>query len=89
MPTVESQIYNRLAARLLEAIGNGDFFNGTVELDDERFNPRLVVTLIVRRASRCGAIESIAPVWWSYGANYLEESEENDFSWNEFRRYLP
>ncbi|MDR0510883.1 MAG: hypothetical protein LBH06_07315 [Rikenellaceae bacterium] len=71
-----------MAARLLDAIADRHYFNGSVDYDTPLFNSRLVASLVIRRTSPGGAIESIVPVWWSHRVERLGESSESDFSWS-------
>jgi len=49
MFSIAPEIYQQVASALLEAIGDKEFFNGSVELDTDEFRSTLRTTLIIYR----------------------------------------
>lgn len=87
MVTVNDNIYRGIADSLLARIGDENFFNGTVEYDTDEFYSALKCTLIICR-NEDGEILSVLPVWWEYTMNFEDGEHWNDFSWQEFDRFL-
>lgn len=97
MLTINDNIYRQLAQLVLEAIGNNDYFNGTIEYDTDEFYSTLYVTLIIYReplddptdmTHNATRIRDIVPIWWEYKVIQANGPVMNDFSWREFRDYL-
>ncbi|MCL2560739.1 MAG: hypothetical protein FWE10_00235 [Rikenellaceae bacterium] len=89
--------YRNIADRLLEAIGDSEFFNGTVEYETPEYDAQLRVTLIIYReplfdpadpVHRAERISAIVPVWWEYRLYDHFGEQPNDFSWREFKKHL-
>lgn len=81
-----TKIYLEIADRLLERVGVGDFFAGSVELTDGDVVWRLTCTVVARRAryveegSLVRPIETLLPVWWEMTTTCDGVVVENDFS---------
>ena len=86
-----TKIYFKIAEDLLERIGTGDFFAGTVMVydEDECVECRLICTLVVHRAERVNRrwgirpIERVLPVWWEMRSYRDGVEVDNDFSFSE------
>ncbi len=89
--------YRNIAARLLEAIGGGDFYNGSVEYETAEYTSVLCTTLIVYREPLFGPddpggeamrITDIVPVWWEFHLYDALGERLNGFSWRELKEHL-
>lgn len=87
MITITETTYSKLAELLLEKIEDENFFNGTVEYDTDEFYSALKCTLIICR-NEDNRIMSVLPVWWEYVMNLEDGEQLNDFSWQDFDKYL-
>lgn len=93
MITVEDAVYAEAASALLEAIGDGYYYNGTVEVDGDGFYSTLTATLIVYRDKEAlpegGAVypvSDLVPVWWEFATVVPGWGEVlNDFSFLRLR----
>lgn len=79
--------YDKVWSALLEAIGENDYFNGTVETSHEGITSLLTTTLIVYRNRHDPErpINRLVPIWWEMTT--LDEDDNNhpnDFSLKEF-----
>ena len=87
-------LYLKVAEALGDAIGNKDFFSGSVTVSDSNVDCRLVCTLVVSRESVSADMGSgtriirLSPVWWEFHTYCDEEELLNDFSFNELRCYI-
>jgi len=92
MLSIDPPTYRAVAASVMQAIADKDFFNGSVEYDTDEFYSTLRMTLIVyrdREAPGCGgAIRNIVPVWWEFSLSQSGGEVDTDFSWRELREYL-
>lgn len=94
MVTINEEIYMNVAQRLLCAIGETNFFNSTVEFDNEEIYTTLRCTLIVYRETiedpteTFSRIIDIVPVWWEFATVQQCGTVGNDFSWRELKEYL-
>lgn len=97
MISIDDSVYGAVAERLLAAIGNSEFYNGTVEYDGEGFCSELRTTLIVYReplldpadpSQAARRITDIVPVWWEYHLHGPSGERATDFSWRELKRRL-
>lgn len=94
MIEISQNIYEDLAGRFLEAIGNDDYFNGAVEYETEEFYGRLVATVIVYRREETRPegivrpISDVVPVWWEFQTVQACGAVANDFSFNELKPYI-
>lgn len=95
MITINDNFYQRLAKKLLEAVDDKEFFNGSVELDGEDFYATLKTTLVIYRRkieqqqTIITPIEKIVPVWWELSLSTEQGEQMSDFSWWDLRDYLP
>lgn len=95
--SMNETIYTRFAERLLAEIGDGCYFNDSIEMDVEELHCLLRATLIVYREPRRDpddpaqsrtTITDIVPVWWEFHTTQADGPVPNDFSWRELREYL-
>lgn len=82
-------VYLEIAERLLEAIGNDDFFSGVVTYDHGDLCCRLRVTVVVRRDKAPCVLPisqramRVIPVWWEMQTTIGGSDVMNDFSFSE------
>ncbi len=94
MIEISTENYSAFAAELREAIGDQEYFNGSVELDTEEFSARLVVTLVVYRRTETlpegvrRPISNVVPVWWELTTTTEGVNALYDFSFSELKPYL-
>lgn len=85
--------YKNLARILTRAIGDVEFFNGTVCYEADGYAVNLRTTLLVQRykaggGGSPGRIKDIRPVWCECEVTRGGRVVANEFSWSEFRRFL-
>ncbi len=91
---IDDKTYDELAARLLEAIGADNFFNGTIEYDTPLYHTTLRTTLIIYRQhidtgqGDAEVIANIVPVWWELDTADASGCVSNDMDWNTLKKYL-
>lgn len=94
MIEISDSIYRSVAQSLRENIGEGDYFNGTVEYSDEEFHSTLTLTSIVYRRTESlpegsfSRIADIVPVWWEFSTVQECGQVLNDFSFAELKTHL-
>ena len=95
MITLNNGTYKNLAQILITAIGERDYYNGTAELETEEFCSLLSASLIIYSEPLLDPadhartrITKIVPVWWEYRTWDERGETENDFSWQELKKYL-
>ena len=82
-------VYLQVAERLMEVIGDRDFFSGVVLCYDDEVCCRLRTTVVVHRNTIQGGdmpkdvVVRVTPVWWEMSTVRCDEEVENDFSFNE------
>lgn len=86
MRPVPPTLYAELAARLLDRIGEQNYFNGSVEVESQDAVYQLVTTLIIYRNSE--RIVDLVPVWWELRCMESHGEVDTDFGWDEVRKYL-
>lgn len=95
MAVLNDCIYKNLALILTRRIGDVEFFNGTVALEEGGMRINLKTTLIVYRAKTspeeltAGSIVDIRPVWYECGITENGKPIADEFSWKEFKKFLP
>ncbi len=89
--------YRSIAARLLESIGDGEFYNGSIEYESAEYTSVLRATLIIYREPLFGPddpggtamrITDIVPVWWEFHLYDALGEQINGFSWRELKEHL-
>jgi hypothetical protein len=84
-----SDVYLQVAERLLEAIGDQDFFSGVVLGYDDEVCCRLRTTVVVHREPMSSVdmpretTIRVIPVWWEMSTTIGDEELVNDFSFRE------
>lgn len=70
---VGQAMYAQAASSLLEAVGDGYYYNGSIDVDGDGFYSTLTATLIVYREAETmpegctvSHISDVAPVWWEF-----------------------
>ncbi len=88
--SVSTQLYRKVADRLLEAIADKGFFSGAVELSsDDGVVCRLVTSCVVWRTDsempegEGSRVRSVVPVWWEFHTASPAGVLDNDFSFQE------
>ena len=96
MKHITEEIYHTFADELLDDIGDGDYYKGSIVKDDCDETYRLVLVAMFYRRDvvapdgRWSEIYDVVPIWWefhTYVGGELTEVE-NDFTFNDFKEYL-
>ncbi len=89
---VPLELYDEIRTRLTEAIGDENYFSGTLTFPFEGISCRLQTSVIVyRRTERLpegtfSVIDDLVPVWWEFHTESDDAGEMlNDFSFDELR----
>ncbi len=92
MYTVSSEIYDHVAAALVDAIADRSFFSGSVSTCCDEVYMRLTATLVVYRSTGAGedrgGIADVVPVWWEFHTLCGSEEILNDFSFATLREHI-
>lgn len=94
MYIITSEVYDRLAARLRDAIGESCYFSGSVAVVDGDTECRLTASLIVYRERTASVedpaecISDIVPVWWESHTTCGAEEMLDDCDFAEIRRRI-
>ena len=89
MYNVSTQLYLDIADRLFEQIASKEFFSGSITLDIDGVECRLVSTLIVEREHSPAEeysfprITNLVPVWWEFHSMVEGVEVLNDFSFSD------
>lgn len=94
MYSISPELYRQVADRLLDAIGDGDYFSGAFDLRFGAVSCRLIATLLVYRTR--GAlpegerrpVTDLVPVWWEFRTDTEEGPTDNDFSFSELKAFV-
>lgn len=93
--TVIPELYQITAERLLEQIGDREFYAGTLAFDYGTQECRLSTTLIIYRCAERmpegerSRIVRIVPVWWEFHTtDAVGEERYNDFCMDELIEYM-
>ena len=93
MLNITSEIYRTVANRLREAVGEAEFFSGTIAVAADVDYTLRATLLIYRRtvsdeSGSWRAIDHVVPVWWEFHTYINSEEHLNDFSFDYLRRFL-
>ena len=93
MLNITSEIYRLVADRLRDAVGDADFFSGTIAVAADLDYTLRTTLLIYRRevsdeSGSWSAIYDLVPVWWEFHSVTGEGEVLNDFDFEELRREL-
>lgn len=97
MIEIDHNCYKNLAQILIAAIGEHNYFSGTIEYDTEEFHSKLTTTLIIYRETildpsdpshSATHITDIVPVWWEFHTHESGIESDNDFCWGEIKEFL-
>ena len=93
MLNITSEIYRLVADRLRDAVGEAEFFSGTIAVvADIDYTLRTTLLIYRREASdergSYSAIYDIVPVWWEFHSVSIDGELLNDFDFAELRREL-
>ncbi|MDE5637428.1 MAG: hypothetical protein K2J51_05360 [Alistipes sp.] len=94
MYIIASEVYDRLAECLRDAIGGSSYFSGSVAVIDGDTECRLTASLIVYRErivspeGTAECISDIVPVWWESRTTCGAEEMLDDCDFAEIRRRL-
>ena len=91
---VPDWLYEEVADRLKEAIGERRYFSGYISFEARRITCRLTISLIVYR--ECVAwpegeferISDLVPIWWEFHTYKDGDDILNDFQFSEMRKYI-
>ena len=92
--SVSVELYEEVKQRLIESIGERDYFSGYVEFRFAGWDCRLICTCFVRRRElvmpegRVRPISDLVPVWWEFHTADSEAERCNDFSFSELRALI-
>lgn len=94
MYCVSPELYLETAARLGDAIGDGNYFSGAIEFLSGDLICRLTISVIVYRSrislpeGVCRPVTDLVPVWWEF--HTVGEAGEmlNDFDFSSLVRCL-
>ncbi|MBR5850595.1 MAG: hypothetical protein IKZ12_06005 [Alistipes sp.] len=90
--SVSVELYEEVKQRLIEAIGERNYFSGHIEFGFAGWDCRLVCTCFVHRTRLvmpegvAYPISDLVPVWWEFHTADSEAERLNDFSFSELRR---
>jgi hypothetical protein len=83
-----------VATHLVELVGQGGYYSGTIEFEFEELFCQMTLSAVVYHQSQpdvgythC-AVADMIPVWWEFHTYRDEEELLNDFSFNELRCYI-
>lgn len=92
--SVTPELYSETLARLTEAIGDKNYFSGTLEFPFDGIACRLRTSVVVyRRTERLpegefSVITDLIPVWWEFHTESDDDGELlNDFSFSSLREF--
>ena len=94
MYSISPELYRQVTGRLSDAIGDGDYFSGSLDFVFGPVSCRLVVTVIVYRArvvlpeGERRPVADVVPVWWEFRTDAGEGPTDNDFSFSELKAFL-
>lgn len=89
--TVTPALYEETFSRLAEAIGDRNYFSGTVTFAFGDATCRLTTSVIVYRRTESlpegdfDVISDLVPVWWEFHTETDEGEVPNDFSFSHLR----
>lgn len=92
--SVSSELYLEAASRLLEAIGAGSYFSGSLTFPFGDVECRLTASVIVYRQCESlpegdrEAIADLVPVWWEFHTTDVSGEMPNDFSFSGLKACL-
>jgi hypothetical protein len=92
---IEPAHYVAVAYELAVAVGESEFFSGSICCSHEGFDSTLTATILVYRRPEqlpegtVSVIYDIVPVWWEFTTVAPDGSELiNDFCFGEFKKYF-
>lgn len=97
MISVTENDYKNLARILLDAIGEANYYNGSLDYDTPESRSELRITAMIYREPLLDPddptrtrerITEIVPVWWEYRTFAPEGEVPNDFGWRELKEHL-
>ncbi len=91
MAVLNECTYKNLARILTDRIGKDEFFNGSVFYGAGGVELTLRTTLLIYRCKhgRSQYPVSIVPVWYECEVRENGRVISNEFSWQEFKKFLP
>lgn len=93
MIEIGDDTYGKVAASLLEALGDGYYYNGSMDVDGVDFYSTFTATLIVYREPErlpegrtVQVVSDVVPVWWEFATVVPGKGEVlNDFSFGRLK----
>lgn len=92
--SVSSELYLEAASRLLDAIGAGSYFSGSLTFPFGDTECRLTASVIVYRQCESlpegdrEVISDLVPVWWEFHTTETCGEVPNDFSFSGLKAFL-
>lgn len=94
MYEIPSQIYEKTAKKLCDAIGTAHYFAGTLEFTHDNVECRMCVTVMLHHkkvdapeGTTC-AIGDMVPIWWEFHTVIDGVEQINDFDFTLFKGYV-
>lgn len=94
MYEIQSQIYEKTAQRLSDAMGDECFFSGSIEFTDEDVECRMLVTVMAYHRNADGAdggykvIDDLVPIWWEFHTFIDGQECINDFDFGILKSFI-
>ncbi len=93
MLNISSEIYRLVADRLRDAVGEAEFFSGTIAVATQIDYTLRATLLIYRRevSDESGSwrvINDVVPVWWEFHSVTSDGEQLNDFDFDQLLREL-
>ncbi len=94
MYKIPSQIYEKTAQKLCDAIGSDNYFAGTLEFACEDVECRMLLTVMVyhRKADESEGghkmIDDIVPIWWEFHTLIDGVEQINDFDFKLLKEFV-
>lgn len=89
---IDRDTYCEVASALIDAVGDGYYYNGTIDGDGNGFYYTLTATVIVYREDRYASeghsscVRDLVPVWWEFATVVPQAGEVlNDFSFGDLK----
>lgn len=81
MIEIKNELYKALMSKLVDAIGEQNYFSGTICSSFNEFEWRFTASIIIYRDND-NLINKIVPVWWEFHTyvNDVKDEHLNDFS---------
>ncbi len=94
MYSLSTELYLETVEQLTEAIGNSNYFSGSLTFPFGEVECRLTASVIVYRRQlslpegKQEIITDLIPVWWEFHTTIDQTEQINDFSFATLRKHL-